>query len=232
MKLSILAIGLVVLLFLSGCSSEHPPISNSPNSSQVSASLAEPTSTPTPSPTPFITASPVPTLTPIPEQTEEPILSTVETPSPEEELESTPEPEATPPSLLSELQSDDFSSFSGVYRPYEMFRNGYGDLDDIILYDNGEISGGLPYGLSYAGTAPLSVEETGAGSFECVVTRGERIGQGNNYRGEFYVLIPSGVSSGFGDYFPYENLETDSVRLRYVSIDGGVTDILYYRLEQ
>lgn len=129
--------------------------------------------------------------------------------------------------------SEDFSSFVGTYSLYQQSPfTEYGDYypASITLNENGTITG-----QNIANTAPIYVTRNDNGTIMCMISEGEQeldelVGFISIKPREFYVICPVGVTSGFDGYPDYDNLlGTDTVRIRYMILDGGVVDIMYHK---
>ena len=124
-----------------------------------------------------------------------------------------------------------FSSYAGTYKLIDAspFNNYYGIPTEITLNHDGAISGST----SFPNTAPISIEQNEAGAICCIVARGEKAGRGPDespfsYNGNFYIICPEAVSSTYADVSGYDQITgTDTVRIRLVSVDGGIMDIMY-----
>lgn len=83
--------------------------------------------------------------------------------------------------------------------------------------------------------APVYVTENDNGTWLCMIAEGEQSFDESagmmlmTKPEEFYVICPPGVTSGFGTYPDYDHLGTDLARIRYIAIDGGIADIMYYK---
>lgn len=125
----------------------------------------------------------------------------------------------------------DFLTYAGTYRLIDAspFNNYYGIPTEITLKSDGAISGDT----SFPDTAPLYIEQNDAGAICCVVTREEKAGRGSDqspfsYNGKFYIICPETVSSAYADAAGYDQITgTDTVRIRLVSVGGGIRDIMY-----
>lgn len=124
----------------------------------------------------------------------------------------TPEPDGGGESLL--------APYAGTYTAYETFHDGYGGgspLKDVTLAEDGVVTGGGTsfYDFESNGVMPSSVEEQADGS---IVIRFSQ--------DEYYTLYPAGVALG-----SYEDVvDSGNVNLRYFCFDGGVMEIVYYKL--
>ena len=127
----------------------------------------------------------------------------------------------------------DFSLFAGTYSiyaqpPFSEYGNYY--PTSITLNENGVI-----IGENITNTVPIYVTENSNGTLTCMISEGEQ--HFDEAAGmmlmtkpkEFYVICPSGVTSGFDNYPDYDYLGTDTIRIRYMMIDGGIADIMYHK---
>lgn len=142
----------------------------------------------------------------------------------EEPMEESAEPN------VEDVSNGDLSAFAGVYTMYESF-DYYGYPPTIVLEENGRISGQM-----LSGETPIYVTQNNNGAFVCTLSSGEQeFDEATNMMlttqpREFYVICPIGVTSGFDGYPDYDYLGTDTVRIRYMVIDGGILDIMYHRI--
>lgn len=146
----------------------------------------------------------------------------------------------------------DFSSFAGTYVPHSQFQMNFGAVPvseaGITLNEDGIVDGGRPYGWysggrletienSYAGIKPISITETEDGAFVCMISEGEQEYDEQSEimfqtkPREFFIICPAGVTSAYENYLSKDNLGIDSIRIRYILIDGGISDIMYYKEE-
>lgn len=196
-------------VFLSGCSGTTGNVPDSP-SADIEPSVA--ISTPTES-------API----------AEPQETTIPTESGsivEEYTEESAEPSAK------DTLDKDISVFAGVYAMYDQpLFDCYGYPPTIALEDNGRISGQI-----LSGKVPIYVNQNDNGTLTCMISEGEqKFDEAANMflttqPKEFYVICPAGVTSGFNDYPDYDYLGTDIARIRYIVIDGGAIDIMYYKI--
>lgn len=125
--------------------------------------------------------------------------------------------------LFAQLQRGDFSAFAGTYMPAGIYHDMYGggqQLPDLILHEDGTISGGLVYG-SYSTEKPTVIKNED-GSYLC-----QLFYQDEDYQ-EYYIIYPEGVI-GPNPYIYNDPLLTSSVYIHCFSFDGGALDIIYYR---
>lgn len=130
-----------------------------------------------------------------------------------------------------DLNTGDFSSFAGTYSIHPQFSY-YGDYypASIVLDEAGVITG-----KNISNAAPIYITKNSNGTLTCMISEGEQYFDevvGMMYMTkpkEFYVICPIGVTSGFDDYPDYDYLGTDAVRIRYIIIDGGIADIMYFK---
>lgn len=132
-------------------------------------------------------------------------------------------------SLLAALQSGDFSYFAGTYKPCAIYNDWYGggeDIADLVLQEDGVIVGG---GTSwnpnrYPETEPIMVKKNEDGSYLCQVS------YSNNNAQKYFLIYPEGVI-GENPYIYNDPMLTKTVYIQYMTIDGGVSDIIYYKVE-
>lgn len=140
--------------------------------------------------------------------------------------------------IMASLPEGDFSPIVGTYQAHEEYAAGYdAECPDIVITQNGTVKGGRmiypwEYQLVFRGTAPISVDtggsDWGENTLLCTIedTPGTFIEEAGIFEGqhnEFYVVYPPGISAFDGSLTE----ELDKVRIRYVIIDGGVTDMVY-----
>lgn len=121
----------------------------------------------------------------------------------------------------------DFSEFAGTYRATEWTNDGYGGgqrLDDLVLDKDGIVTGGGSYFYPepYPVKKPISVEICEDGSYKCIVN--EETGQS----GDIFYIYPAGIVE---DRFKDDEILVNSVYIRYVHMDGGVSDKVFYKIE-
>ena len=151
-----------------------------------------------------------------------------------------------------DVLAGDFSCFSGNYAPYSIFQADFGAVPlseaGITLNEDGIVNGGKPYGWhsggkletienSYAGIKPISITKTEEGAFVCMISEGEQEYDEQSEimfqvkPREFFIVCPAGVTSAYENYLSRDDLGIDSIRIRYILIDGGISDIMYYKEE-
>ena len=126
------------------------------------------------------------------------------------------------------LLNFDFSDYAGTYRATDWTNDGYGGgqkLDDLHLSDEGIITGGGSYFSPepYPAKKPLSVELAEDGSYKCVVNKEEQ------YSGDIFYIYPEGVCE---DRFKDDEKLVKGVYIRYVHLDGGVSDKVFYKVDE
>jgi len=131
--------------------------------------------------------------------------------------------------LLSDLQSGDFSAFAGTYTALTEYNQGYGitSCPDITLNADGSITGGyltFSWGdtQEYAGTPPTSVVRGddngwGEGTFQCFVATYYNEGFEQN---EYYIIFPAGTLDN-----------TNATYISYIFAGGGIMDIRYTKVD-
>lgn len=117
---------------------------------------------------------------------------------------------------------------AGTYRATDWTNDGYGGgqkLDDLHLSDEGIITGGGSYFSPepYPAKKPLSVELAEDGSYKCVVIEEEQ------YSGDIFYVYPEGVCE---DRFKDDEKLVKGVYIRYVHLDGGVSDKVFYKVDK
>lgn len=128
--------------------------------------------------------------------------------------------------LYTALQQGDFSYFAGTYKPCGIYHEMYGggeELPNLILQENGTITGGLVYG-AFPETPPTAVTKNEDGSYKCQVRYSDDKSQ------DYFLIYPKG-SIGENPYVYNDPLLTDTDYIQYKSLDGGVLDIIYYKVE-
>jgi hypothetical protein len=142
------------------------------------------------------------------------------------DTESTPESANISVDTESALLNGDFSYFAGTYMPCSIYDEWYGGgekLPNLLLEENGIVTGGLVYG-SYSETKPTTVTRNEDGSYLCQVSYSSDASQ------EYFVIYPTGVI-GENPYIYNDPFLTETAYIQYFSIDGGVSDIIYYKIE-
>lgn len=142
--------------------------------------------------------------------------------------------------MLERLQAGDFSFFAGTYTPDKKFENGYGGghpLPDLVLDNDGNLTGKLTSYTNPVNLKPISVTKNKDGSYTCFIRdlSGYNIDDIWTEGAEVYVIFPVGVpdfspmyEAAGGTHMSYES-DTDSIRITYaVYSAGGVMEILYY----
>lgn len=142
--------------------------------------------------------------------------------SPEESAPIVGEQAESTESEKNDISNGELSAFMGVYSIYDQVPfNDYGYPPTIVIDENGRINGQI-----LSGKAPAYITTNDNGTLTCVISEGEEKVESR----EFYVICPAGVTSGFDGYPDYDDLVgTDTVRIRYVVIDGGIIDIMYQK---
>lgn len=139
--------------------------------------------------------------------------------------------ESTEPNI-DNVPNEHISVFAGVYAIYDQppFNN-YGYPPKITIDETGRVSGQM-----LSGKTPIYVTENDNGTLICMISEGEEkfdevFGLMSIEPREFYVICPVGVTSGFEDYPDYDELAgIDSVRIRYIVLDGGAIDVMYHKI--
>ncbi len=127
--------------------------------------------------------------------------------------------------ILDELLRGDFSRYAGTYIARESDNDAYGGgekLADLKLHADGTVSGGRPsYCVDdpYPANKPISVAKNEDGSYLCVLADNDGVE-------DKYYIYPKGVAD---DYIGDDTFLLDTVYIRYMRIDGGVLDIVYYK---
>jgi hypothetical protein len=150
--------------------------------------------------------------------TEETVQTTDETA--QESITSEEEP------IYTALQDGDFSYFAGTYERCAVYDDYYGggeQLPNLILHDNGIITGGLVFG-SYPEMKPISVTLNEDGSYLCQVRYESNANQ------DYFIIYPQGVI-GENPYIYNDPFLTETPYIHYFSFDGGAMDIIYYEIE-
>lgn len=207
------ALWLACLVLLSGCSGTTGNVSDNP-SADVEPSAA--------------VSTPAPVKESASAETEPQEATILIEPDPiiEEHTEESAVPNAE------DMLNKDISAFAGVYAIYDQPPfDGYGYPPTIVLEDNGRISGQI-----LSGKTPIYSTQNDNGTFTCMISEGEqKFDEVANMLvmiqpREFYVICPVGVTSGFDSYPDYDYLGTDTVRLRYIMVGGGIVDVMYCKV--
>lgn len=132
--------------------------------------------------------------------------------------------------IYNALANGDYSYFAGTYKACDCYKDLYGggkEIDDLVLQEDGIISGGgLWYSpVLYPDTKPISVTKQEDGSYLCQVTYHDDKAQ------NYFVIYPEGVI-GKNPYGNNDSLLTTAVYIQYMKIGGGVSDIIYYKIEE
>jgi len=128
--------------------------------------------------------------------------------------------------ILTALQNGDFSYFAGTYERCAVYDDYYGggeQLPNLILQDNGIVTGGLVF-ASYPETKPISVTLNEDGSYLCQVRYTSNAAQ------DYFIIYPQGVI-GENPYIYNDPFLTETPYIHYFSFDGGALDIIYYEIE-
>lgn len=138
-------------------------------------------------------------------------------------------PAAEEDQIYAALQGGDFSYFAGIYKPCGIYDDWYGGgepLLNLILQENGIIIGGGMWfdENPYPATEPISVIKREDGSYLCQVTYTDE------YLQKYFLIYPQGVI-GENPYIYNDPLLTEKVYIQYMVFDGGVGDIIYYKIE-
>lgn len=126
---------------------------------------------------------------------------------------------------IDEVLNGDFSEYAGTYKATENDNNNYGGgqpLSDLELHEDGSVSGGGSWYSPepYPSLKPKSITKNDDGSYLCVITD-----ENDDIENRYYIY-PEGVVE---DRVADEKYLADSVYIRYIQIDGGVLDIVYYK---
>lgn len=135
------------------------------------------------------------------------------------------------------LLSGDFSYFAGTYKASDDSNRAYGsgeDLFNLQLDDDGIVTGGGSHYLPdyYSKSKPISVTEQEDGSYWCQVTYDtETAKEYSMILQEYFIIYPNGIPKE-NSYYPLDNdFMIGTPCIRYVFIDGGVSDIIYYKID-
>lgn len=129
--------------------------------------------------------------------------------------------------IFSALREGDFSHFAGTYKPCPIYDNMYGGgepLPNLTLQNNGIITGGQVYS-SYPETEPTEVTKNEDGAYRCQVRYNSDSDQ------DYFLIYPEGTI-GENPYSDNDPFLTENVYIQYKSFDGGVMDIIYYKVEE
>ncbi len=127
------------------------------------------------------------------------------------------------------LQKGDFSEYAGTYRAMGVYEDWYGGgepISDLFLDKDGIITGGgmTFYPEPYPNIKPVEITKNEDGSYKCQV----------RYEGEdnqdYFLIYPEGTI-GENPYIYNDPFLTEHIYIQYMSIDGGVSDIIYYKVE-
>lgn len=131
--------------------------------------------------------------------------------------------------IYSALVEGDYSYFSGTYKALESYNDAYGggqDLDNLVLQEDGIIIGGGMWFFPdiYPDIKPMSVLKQEDGSYRCQVTYNSETDQ------NYFVIYPEGVIQQ-NPYIYNASTFSKNVYIQYMQLDGGVADIVYYKVE-
>lgn len=129
--------------------------------------------------------------------------------------------------VYTELQKGNFSYFAGTYKACGIYDEWYGGgehLPDLSLQKDGRITGGLVY-ASYPKTRPTTVTKNDDGSYLCQVT------YSSDTKQDYFLIYPKGVI-GKNPYVDDDPFLTKTPYIQYISMDGDVIDIIYYKVEE
>lgn len=133
-------------------------------------------------------------------------------------------------SIYIALQKGDFSEYTGIYKPLDVFEDFYGGgepISDLYLDEDGIITGGGTwfYPEPYLSTAPTKVTKNEDGSYKCQVSYVE-----DEYQ-SYFLIYPEGTV-GENTYGYDESFLLNATYIQYMEFDGGVMDIIYCRIEE
>lgn len=129
------------------------------------------------------------------------------------------------------IQEDDFfTKYAGVYKAAGIYEELYGGgeaISDLRLDKNGIVTEGGTWFQEnpYPESKPISVTKNEDGSYKCQVRYESEDSQ------DYFVIYPVGVI-GENPYIYNDPFLTEHVYIQYMAIDGGVMDIIYYKVEE
>lgn len=131
--------------------------------------------------------------------------------------------------IYNALVNGDYSYFAGTYRVMGYYTDLYGggeDILDLVLHEDGVITGG---GNSnnpnrYSDSKPISVTRQEDGAYKCQVTYNDDASQ------SYFLIYPTGTI-GPNPYIYNDPYLTEKVYIQYMRFDGGVSDIIFYKVE-
>ncbi len=131
--------------------------------------------------------------------------------------------------IYNALVSGDYSYFAGTYRVlgYYVDSNGGGeDILDLVLHEDGVITGGgnIEHPNRYFESKPISVTRQEDGAYKCQVTYYDNASQ------SYFLIYPAGTI-GPNPYIYNDPFLTENVYIQYMRFDGGVSDIIFYKVE-
>lgn len=132
--------------------------------------------------------------------------------------------------LLVALQKGDFSYFAGIYKPcgiYEEDMGGGKPINNLELKENGVVTGGGTWYSTepYPKEKPIWVIKQEDGSYFCQVNYYDRYAQ------NYFIIYPEGVI-GDNPYIYNDPFLTETPYIHYFQFDGGVGDIIYYKINE
>lgn len=128
------------------------------------------------------------------------------------------------------LLEGDYSYFAGTYMACGVYNDWYGggeDINNLILKEDGTITGG---GMSfspdiYPNEKPISVTRQEDGAYRCQVTYED------DKKQNYFLIYPEGVI-GENPYVYNDPFLTETIYIQYMQLDGGVMDIIYYKIDE
>lgn len=131
---------------------------------------------------------------------------------------------------FSDLRNGDFSEFAGTYKALGIYEEKYGggdSISDLVLDENGIVTGGGSWFETnpYPQVAPSLVTKNEDGSYKCQVMYEDENNQA------YFLIYPEGTI-GENPYIYNDPFLTEHVYIQYMVIDGGVGDIIYYKVDE
>lgn len=127
--------------------------------------------------------------------------------------------------IIDAVLNGDFSEFAGSYKATERCNDMYGGgqpLANLELHEDGSVSGGGSWYSPepYASLKPKSITKNDDGSYLCVITD-----EGDVIENKYYIYPEGIVEERVSD----EKYLVDAVYIRIIQVDGGVSDIIFYK---
>lgn len=126
---------------------------------------------------------------------------------------------------VNDLETEGITESSEIAESFEI--GGGEPISDLFLDKNGIITeGGMWFQTNpYSETKPMSVTKNEDGSYRCQVSYVDEAYQ------EYFLIYPEGTI-GENPYIYNDPFLTENPYIQYMLVDGGVMDIIYYKVEE